>query len=154
MPDEKIEAILDIARRFPSAGDTQPQEFILVRDPDIKEALGEAALEQMFVAEAPVVIVTVSDTKRSAGRYGRRGVDFYSVIDGAFVSLLVLLASVDQELGAAFVGAFDDDAVREVLGLPEHVRPIGIIPIGYCAEEPMRVPRRSIDEIVHRERYG
>ena len=154
VPDDKIEAILDLARRFPSAGHTQPQEFIVVRDEQTKIALGRAALEQMYVAEAPVVIVTISDTRRSARRYGRRGVEFYSVIDGAFASLLVLLASVEQELGAVFVGAYDDDAVREILGLPDHVRPIGIIPIGYCAEGPDRARRRSPGEIVHNERYG
>jgi nitroreductase len=41
-----------------------------------------------------------------------------------------------------------------VLGLPEDVRPIGIIPIGYCAEEPSKFPRRSRAHIVHRDRYG
>jgi len=51
------------------------------------------------------------------------------------------------------VAAFDDDAVRGVLGLPAHVRPIGLIGIGYCAEPQSRYPRRSRDEIVHRNYY-
>ncbi len=151
--EESVERILDLALRFPSAGHTQPQEFIVVRDPAVKEDLARAALGQTFVADAPVVIAVVSDTRRSARRYGDRGVRFYSVADGAFASMLVLLAAVDLGLGAAFVAAFDDEAVAMALGLPQHVRPIGLIPIGYCAEGASRVERRSPAEIVHRDRY-
>lgn len=152
--EEKIDEILDAARRFPSAGHTQPQEFIVILDRGIKEALGHAALDQMFLADAPVVIACISDTERSAARYGRRGIDFYSILDGGFASMLILLAAVDEGLGATFVAAFDDDAVRQVLGLPAHVRPIGLIGIGYCAQPPGRHPRRSSEEIVHRDYYG
>jgi nitroreductase len=152
--DDQIERILDLAGRFPSAGHTQPQEFIVIRDPTIKEDLGRAALGQMFLANAPVVVAVVSDTERSRPRYGQRGVEFYSVVDGAFASMLVLLAAVDIGLGAAFVAAFDDDAVSQVLGLPQHVRPIGLIAIGHCAQPAERVTRRSRREIVHRDRYG
>lgn len=154
VPEEKIDAILDAARRFPSAGHTQPQEFIVLRDQRIKDALGHAALDQMFLADAPVVVACISDTNRSEARYGRRGVDFYSILDGGFASMLVLLATVDEGLGAAFVAAFDDDAVRQVLGLPGHVRPIGLIGIGYCAQPPSRHRRRSREEIIHRDHYS
>lgn len=153
VPEDKVKAILDAARRFPSAGHTQPQEFIVVRDEGVKGALGRAALDQMFLADAPVVVAVVSDTDRSAARYGKRGVEFYSVLDGGFASMLVLLAAVDEGLGATFVAAFDDDAVGGVLGLPRHVRPIGLIGIGYCAAAPSRHPRRPWEEIVHVDRY-
>ena len=154
VPQEKIDRILDLASRYPSAGHTQPQEFIVVRDQRVKEALARAALGQMYVAQAPLVIVVVSDTRRSAPRYGKRGVDFYSVIDGSFAAMLILLAVVDEGLGACFVGAFDDKDVRHVLGLPRGVRPIGIISIGYCVEGPQKFPRRSKTQIIHRNRYG
>src|SRR5260370_18598357 len=74
--EETIEKLLDLASHFPSAGHTQPQEFIVIRDQEVKEALGEAALGQMFLAEAPVVIVVVSDTRRSVARSGSRGIHF------------------------------------------------------------------------------
>ncbi len=151
--DEVLQSILDLGLRFPSAGHTQPQELIVVRDPAIREELGRAAFGQMFLAEAPVVIAVVSDTRRSARRYGERGVSFYSIVDGAFASLLLLLAAVDRGLGAAFVAAFDDEQVSAVLGLPRHVRPIGLIPVGYCADRPHGLSRRAPGEIVHHERY-
>jgi nitroreductase len=150
----KIDRILDLASRYPSAGHTEPQEFIVVRNGRMKEDLARAALDQMFVAQAPLVIVVVSDVRRSAQRYGERGVRFFSIIDGAFVAMLILLAVVDEGLGACFVGSFYDEEVQEVLGLPPDVRPIGIIPIGYCAEAPRRFPRRSRAHIVHHDRYG
>ncbi len=154
LPQEKVDAVIDAARRFPSAGHTQPQEFVVVREESVKEALGSAALDQMFLADAPVVIAVVSDTKRSAAVYGRRGIEFYSILDGGFASMLVLLAAVNEGLGATFVAAFNDEAVGAVLGLPRHVRPIGLIGIGYCAEAPGRHPRRPWQEIVHLDRYG
>ncbi len=152
--DDDVEAILELASRYPSAGHTQPQEFVVVRDPRVKRDLGTAALRQMFIADAPVVVAVVADTERSRSRYGRRGVEFYSVVDGGFAAMLVLLAAVNRGLGAAFVAAFDDDAVAQVLGLPRHVRPIGLISIGHCAEPASKVSRRRASELVHRDRYG
>jgi nitroreductase len=154
VPQEKIERILELASRYPSAGHTEPQEFIVVHDRRMKEDLAHAALDQTFVAQAPVVIVVVSDVRRSARRYGERGVRFFSIIDGAFVAMLILLAVVEEGLGACFVGSFYDEQVQEVLSLPQEVRPIGIIPIGYCAEGPRKFRRRSREQIVHRDRYG
>jgi len=68
--------------------------------------------------------------------------------------MLILLAVVDEGLGACFVGSFYDEEVQEVLSLPKDVRSIGIIPIGYCAEAPRRFPPRSRAQIVHLDRYG
>jgi nitroreductase len=155
VPQEKVDRILDFASRYPSAGHTEPQEFIVVRDQRVKEDLAHAALDQMYLAQAPMVIVVVSDTRRSARRYGERGINLYSIIDGSFAAMLILLTVVDESLGAGFVGAFHDQEVQDVLGLPQEVRPIGIISIGYCAEEgPRKLPRRSKGQIIHRDRYG
>src|SRR5918997_3127364 len=87
VPQEKIDRILDLGSRYPSAGHTEPQEFIAVHNQRIKEDLAHAALDQMFVAQAPLVIVVVSDIRRSARRYGERGIDFYSIIDGSFAAM-------------------------------------------------------------------
>ncbi|MBI4769167.1 MAG: nitroreductase family protein [Chloroflexi bacterium] len=152
--DEQIARLLRLAHQAPSAGFKQPQEFIVVRDPTVKRALARAALDQAFVAEAPVAIVVCADTARSASRYGERGVHFYSIIDGAFAAMLILLGVVDEGLGGCFVGAFDDDEVSRVLGLPETVRPIGIIPLGYPAEAAEKYPRLPLERIVHQDRWG
>ena len=66
-------------------------------------------------------------TSRSVNRYGKRGTEFYSVIDGAFASMIILLSAVNEGIGASFVGAFEGDKVAKILGFPVHVKPIGII---------------------------
>ncbi len=111
------------------------------------------AVKQYFT-QAPVVIVVCADTRRPATRYGARGVHFYSLIDGAFAAMLILLTVVDEGLGCCFVGAFHDEQVSRVLGLPDAVRPIGIIPIGYPAEPAQKYRRLPLEQIVHQDRWG
>lgn len=152
--DEHVRRILQNAHSTPSAGFLQQQEFIIVKDPEVKRKLAEVAVGQDFIAQAPVVIVVCSNTNRVVKRYGDRGVNFYSIIDGAFASMLILLTVVNEELGACFVGAFKDDEVAKILELPKHVKPIGIIPIGHPNEPAEKMERISLQEITHYEAYG
>lgn len=155
IPEQLLDKLIDNASRAPSAGHTQVQEFIVVKDLETKRKLKLASVNQEHVEQAPVLIVVCSNTSRSVGRYGRRGIEFYSVVDGAFASMLILLTATNEGLGAGFVGAFDDDKVSEILGLPKDgsVRPIGIITIGYPDEEPSKLGRIARDRIVHREQW-
>jgi nitroreductase len=152
VPDKIINKLIDNASRTPSAGHTQVQEFIVIKDASTKRKLRLASVNQEQVEEAPVLIVVCSNTSRSVGRYGERGKEFYSVIDGAFASMLILLTATNEGLGASFVGAFNDEKVSEILGLPEHVRPIGIIALGYSDEKPARLERIQRDRLIHYER--
>ena len=72
LPEELVQRLLRNAVRAPSAGNLQPWEFIVVRDGETKRRLAEAALGQMFLAEAPVVIATCRNLERNAKRYGDR----------------------------------------------------------------------------------
>jgi nitroreductase len=155
IPDEIIKKLIKNAHKAPSAGHTQVQEFIIVKDISIKKKLRKAAINQEYVEKAPVLIVVCSNTSRSVGRYGSRGREFYSMVDGAFASMLILLTAVNEGIGACFVGAFQDNKVSEILELPKDVRPIGIICIGYpSSEKAERLERISINALVHYERYG
>lgn len=151
--DVQIARLLRNAHRTPSAGFLQQQEFIVVKDKKTKQKLAEAAVGQEFVAQAPVVIVVCSNTDRVVKRYGDRGVNFYSIIDGAFASMLILLTVVNEGLAACFVGAFKDNEVSKILKLPKHVKPIGIIPVGHANEPPEKFERMSLEDSVHYERY-
>jgi len=151
--EEKVQKLLSNAIRAPSAGHLQPWDFIIVRDLATKKRLARAALQQDFIAQAPVVIVTCANSHRNAWRYGQRGMNFYSLIDTAFASLIILLTAVEEGLGACFVGAYNDSEVSHVLGLPEGVRPVGIIPIGYPAERPLMAKRLPLQEILHMDKW-
>jgi nitroreductase len=147
-----IRALLATAVRAPSAGHTQPWAFVVVRDPKRRALLGQAAFDQTFLAAAPVVIVACADLSRAAPRYGARA-ERYGIIDTAFASFCLLLAVTEAELGACFVGAFDDAEVARIVGLPPYVRPIAVIPVGHPAEHPRRMPIRRVEDVVHRERW-
>jgi nitroreductase len=154
VPDYVVSKLIENAHRAPSAGHTQVQEFIIVKDSSIRSKLGDAALGQSQVYDAAVLIVVCSNTSRSIDRYGKRGKKFYSIIDGAFASMLMLLTAVDEGIGACFVGAFEDDKVSKILELPEYVKPIGIITLGYPAERPEGFERIDITKLIHYEKYG
>src|ERR687891_263967 len=152
--EKTITKLIRNAHRAPSAGHTQVQEFIIVKEPAIKKKLRAAAVDQEYVEDAPLLIVVCSNTSRSVGRYGIRGTEFYSITDGAFASMLILLTAVNEGIGACFVGAFEDSKVSEILGLPKDVKPIGIVCIGHPAERPGKFERIDIDALVHYEKYG
>ena len=155
IPEKIIMKLLRNAHRSPSAGHTQVQEFVIVRDRAIKRKLRQVAVDQEYVEEAPSLIVVCSNTSRSEKRYGKRGREFYSIIDGAFASMLILLTAVNERIGAGFVGAFEDDKVAEILKLPRYVKPVGIITLGYAKEtEPAeRLERLAIEEVTHYEKW-
>ena len=152
--DKITSKLIRNAHRAPSAGHTQVQEFIIVKDPSIKKKLRNGAVDQEYVEDAPVLIIVCSNTSRSVGRYGVRGRDFYSIVDGAFASMLILLTAVNEGIGACFVGAFDDIKVSKILEIPKQVRPIGILCVGYPDEEPERIERISLSKLVYYNKYG
>ncbi len=100
-----------------------------VRDGDRRRALAGAALDQRWVQEAPAVVVIGAIVARTTGKYGERGVR-YVHIEVGHAGQNVLLQATALGLGAVVVGAFRDDAVREVLGLPADVQPLSLIPVG------------------------
>ncbi|WP_287154565.1 nitroreductase family protein [Candidatus Solincola tengchongensis] len=143
VPDELVARLLRCACLAPTAGNVQPWRFVVVRDGRIKEGLAAAALGQGFVARAPVVIVVCADLESHAASYGRRGVELYSIQDTAAAVENMLLAATALGLGACWVGAFREEEVASLLGLPERLRPLALIPVGYPARpgsQPRKMP--------------
>lgn len=149
VPEKVLAQILDAARWAPSAGNLQPWEFYVVRNQDTKKGLAKAALGQMFLAEAPVVIVVCAVPARSGRRYRERGEKLYCLQDTAAAVQNILLAAAGFGLGSCWVGAFDEEGARRVLGLGPDLRPVAMVPLGYPAEAPSAPGRRSLEEIVH-----
>jgi SagB-type dehydrogenase family enzyme len=120
----------------------------VVRDHGLKEALAAAAYNQVFVSQAPVVIVVCADAARSAARYGQRGRELYCIQDTAAATAHILLAAVAMGLGSCWVGAFDEKQAARVLDLPARHRPVAILPIGKPAGRPAmassRLPVESV----------
>jgi len=152
--DEEAMKLINAARWAPSAGNIQPWEFVVVRDPNIKRGLSAAALDQTFIEEAPVVIVVCANQLRSASGYGQRGVNLYCLQDTAAATQNMLLSAYALGLATCWVGAFHEEEARKVLNIPNGVRPVAIIPIGHPAEKPETTDRRPLSEIVHHETFG
>ena len=153
VPPEIVEKLIDAARWAPSAGNIQPWEFIIVRNPEIKRNLAKAALNQSFIEEAPVVIVVCADEIRSSQGYGVRGKTLYCIQDTAAATQNIHLAAYSLGLGTCWVGAFNEEEARKILEIPQGVRPVAIIPVGYPAEKPPARNRRPLNQIVHYEKF-
>jgi nitroreductase len=153
VPAETVEELIDAARWAPSAGNIQPWEFIIVRKPKIKRRLVEAALGQMFIEEAPVVIIVCANEERSSQGYGARGKTLYCLQDTAAATQNIHLTAYSLGLGTCWVGAFREEKTRKILKIPQGIRPVAIIPVGYPAEAPTPRMRKSISQIVHYETF-
>ena len=148
-----VETLIDAARWAPSAGNIQPWEFVVVRGQEIKKRLAEAAFNQSFIEEAPVVIVVCADENRSSDGYGQRGKTLYCIQDTAAAIQNIHLAAYSLGLGTCWVGAFREEKASEILKAPPGIRPIALIPVGHPSKIPASRRKRDLGEIVHYETF-
>jgi len=175
IPDDVLDRVLESARRAPSAGFTQGQSFVVVSDPDQRAAIAGLAHEDEYVAagfdpwlsKAPVHIVICTSEAAYRDRYAepdKAGADEaqdwpvpYWYVDAGATLMLLLLAAVDEGLAAGFAGSHSLGGIKDLLGIPPEVDPIGLVTLGYAAPD-----RRSgsldrgwkpIGDVVHRERW-
>ncbi|HIH01153.1 TPA: nitroreductase family protein [Thermoplasmata archaeon] len=152
VPEEIIDEGLRLANLAPSAGNLQARDFIVVRNHAAKKRLMEAAYGQDFVETAPVVVVFCANLERIA-HYGDRGRTLYCLQDVAAAIQNMTLYLHGKGLGSVWVGAFDEGKAAAALGVPTHVRPVAMLPIGYPAEKGVHRRRLPLSELVHRESW-
>ena len=131
---DDLEEILQAADSAPSAGGLKAREVVTTVDDTLKRRLVTASHHQEFIFEAPVVLVFFAVPPQSAMKYGGRGEELYSLQDATIAASFAWLQAVILGLGAAWVGAFDDSEVIEIMGVGRGLRPVCIMPIGYSAE--------------------
>ncbi len=129
--EEDIEKLLAAAKMGPTAGNMQDWRFQVVKNKETKKKLAAAALEQNFIAQAPVVLVISSDLKVAQRHYAERGLELYSIQDVAIAAEHIFLAAIEMGLATCWVGAFTEEEVKEILDLPAQERPMVIMPVGY-----------------------
>lgn len=150
---EKLMKILEAAIYAPSSGNLQNWEFIIVRDEENKKLIAKAALNQNFIADASIIIIACSNDDKVIF-YGKRGKDLYAIENVSAAIQNILLAANDLGIGSCWVGAFDEKEIKKILKIPENVRPIAIIPLGYPEKISETPVRRPISEVVFEEKYG
>jgi nitroreductase len=149
LANDALQRTLEAANQAPSAGNLQAYEIYVVREQKMKEKLAQAAYGQEFLFQAPVVLAFCSHAERARGRYGERGATLYCVQDAAIACTFAMLAATALGLATVWVGAFDEQAVHAILGVPDGIVPLALLPVGYAAEEPQERPRRPLDDVVH-----
>ncbi len=147
--EDALNTILEAARLAPSAKNRQLWKFIVVRDREKREKLAKAARNQMFIAQAPVVIAAVA---LDPEHIMTNGIPEYPV-DLAIAVEHMALAACDQGLGSCWICAFDQEEVKKILEVPENCKVVALLPIGYPAEDPPPRPRKPLAEIVSFEKF-
>jgi len=152
LAEEDVGYILKCAGTAPSAGNLEAWDVIVVTDEATRAALAEAAFSQEHVERAPVIFVVCSNYVRSMSRYGERGI-LYGLEDATIACTYMMLAVHAKNLQSCWTGAFDDDEVREILCLPQHIRPISLLAVGKGHAPAQHTDRMGIGEHVHRETW-
>lgn len=156
VPKELIAQILVAGTYAPSAGNVQEWEFIIVKDRKTKEKLFESALRQEQIREAPVIIVVGANLKKIGLKYRERGKNVYSLQDTAACVQNMLLAAHALGLGTCWIGAFDENKVSSAVQLPDEIRPMAMITVGFpLIYKKLPSPDRvSFERVSWQEKYG
>ncbi len=177
VPEATIERIIATSQRAPSAGFSQGVTFVTVTNPETRAAIGTLAGEDEFyvaggfdpsISRAPVhVVICVNeqlyhDRYREADKVDEEGNEIewpvpYWHTDAGCSLMLLLLAAVNEGLGAAFVGVWRQRDLQELLGIPGDFVPIGVTLLGHPAPDKrsgsLKRGFRSLDTIWHKEHW-
>jgi nitroreductase len=163
--EEQLRAVLEAVRFSPTWANMQCPRVIVVRDAETKRGISELSyLESFFapkgyksnpaqaaLATAPVVLVLCADPAQSGSIRGQE----YYLTDTGIAAQSLMLAARALGLGTVFVGVFQEEPLRDLLGIPEGVRVVGLFPLGYPAEEKKEGPKRKpLEEICFAETWG
>ena len=151
VPEEMVEQLLEAGRWAPSASNRQPWEFIVVRDEAIRQQVAQHAafyfIKWAHVGEAPLLIVL-------CGNAGNRLYRQFLHEDIGLAGGQIMLQAKALGLGTCWIGALDRKAIAGILKLPDHLEILGLLTVGFPAEDPPPTPRRPLAEIVHYDVYG
>ena len=146
VPDLIVHRILQAARWAPSSSNTQPWHFIVVRERATIAELGRICTQGAFIGEAPLAIAIVMDNTRRPQ------------LDAGRALQQMELVAWSEGLGTCFVGIRGEqqDEVKNLLGIPEEMELVTVLPFGYRAEVARApgTPRKAMSEITHGERFG
>ena len=149
IPEDKINFILDASIKGPSSGNLQSYQIIVTFSKSKKEKLTEAAHNQQYILEAPLVMIFCADPKKSKIEYGTRGEELFCIQDATIACAYSQLAAHSLGLSSVWIGSFDEKKISEILNLQKDVKPVAILPIGFANESPEITPRRPLEEVIH-----
>jgi nitroreductase len=140
----KLKAVLEAARLAPTAANLQPFKLIVIQTKDHEKELKQIYNRAWFT-QAPLVICAVGLHQEAWTRYDGKK---YTFVDVAIAMDHLILTAASLGLGTCWIAAFNPEAAREFLGLPDEVEPIIFTPLGYPADRPKEKDRKPLSEIV------
>jgi len=147
--NDKLQKVLEAARLAPTACNLQPFQLIVIhtkgREADLRRIYSSS-----WFTQAPLIICACGIPSES---WRRRDGKNYCEVDVTIAMDHLILAATNLGIGTCWIGAFNPDSAREILGLPDDVEPIAFTPLGYTADGPGHKSRKSLNEIVRYERW-
>lgn len=143
--DEHLNTIMECGRQAPSAANRQPWHFVVVRDEEQRKKLADACSGQHWMADAGAIIAGVGKPGTS---------EKWHPVDVAIAMQNMILAATALGYGTCWIGAFDQEKVKEVLGIPDDLVVVALTPVGVPADAPDARPRMPMAEFASLDRYG
>jgi nitroreductase len=183
LPREILERITATIRRAPSGGFSQGQRFVVVTDPGTRKRIAEIAGEEYYVGQgfapwisgaAALIVVCAReedyhDRYRQPDKVDEEGEEIewpvpYWHVDAGKAAMLVLLAAIDEGLGAGVFGLSREGIadLRQLLSIPDDVAVVEVITLGRPGRDDVSTrlssrgtrPRKPLDELVRWERWS
>jgi nitroreductase len=155
VPEEKIQTVLEAGRWAPSWANTQPWEFIVVKDETIRQEICDIVKSTLRghvgIEGASVLVIICVDPKKDP---------YHFVEDGAVATQNMALAAHSLQLASYWIGIFDakntknsvEHKVKKALNIPQKLRVVAVLPIGIPAYK-KTTERKWLREITHYDRY-
>lgn len=150
VPEEALHRILEAGRLAPSANNRQPWHFIVVKDQARREKLTDGRWAK-FLKDSPVVIVGCGDTKAS---------EEWHAVDTTIALTHMVFAATAEGLGTCWIGSFFEDKVKAALDIPEHMKVVAMLTVGYPKspsdldmKKPSDFKRKKPSEIISSETF-
>lgn len=134
IPEETMEKLYKALQAAPSGNNRQPYKFIFVKDDAKRQMIAKKACHQEFIAQAPVLMIACCEKGRA--------------FDVAIAVDHMILAATDAGLGTCWIGWFERDEMRKLLGIPEDKEIPIMVTIGYPGENPPVKERKPISELI------
>lgn len=157
--EASLAAILEAGRWAQSWANTQCWEVVVIRDPAVREAIQKTIPDgnpsHRAASTAPVLLAVCGRLGRSGFYHGAACTKFgdWFMFDLGIFTQNVALAAHGQGLGTVMLGVFDQDAAKQVLGLPEGYEVAVLMPVGHPLQVPAAPPRRELAGFVHYDTF-
>ena len=153
VPEESLDRIIEAVRVSPSGSNRQPWKFIFVKNSELKSKIAEHCRKQKWIGEAPLVVVACGP---DIG-YNRGGWmdDKSGMMDVSIAFTHLILSARAEGIGTCWIGAFNNESIKEILSIPEDHNVVAVSPLGYPEKSEFKetTRRKKSSEIVSWDRF-